>query len=141
MSEAVRRRGLFTPEAFARACDRLVSLLDATKIERAPRGADGANNYTEVPDNAARLGAVKLIIELETGKAPQSLEISMPASGTKQPTENDALLLLQANPKLAQRVLGDYLDVMKIAQKAGNLATCIELPKTTTENESGKRQR
>ena len=141
MNEAVRRRGLFTSEAFAKACERLVGLLDATKIERAPRGPDGVNNYVEVPDNAARLGAVKLIIELETGKAPQSLDITLPANGAKQPTENDALVLLKANPAMAQRVLGDYLDVMKIAQRAGNLGACIELPASTSENESGKRQR
>lgn len=141
LASPVRRRGLFTAQAFETAITTLVDLLGATKIERAPRGLDGSNNYVEVPDNATRLGAVKLMIELETGKAPQSLEINMPAGTTKQPTENDALALLQANPTLARRVIGDYLDVLKIAQKAGNVGACIELPKSTTESESVKRQR
>lgn len=141
-STPVRRRGLFTAEAFQAAIDELVALTKATKIERAPRSLDGGNNYAEVPDNATRLGAVKLIITLETGSAPQSLDINMPGSGSKIPTSNDAVALLTANPELAQRLLGDVLlNSMKKAQKAGKLGDIIEIAPSKAESESVTRQR
>ena len=130
MSSPIRRRGLFTSEVFEKALTTLDALLTATKVERAPRGPDKANDYMEVPDNTTRLQAVKLVIELETGRAPQSLEITMPAGQAKIPTSDDAAAILSANPDLLNRLLSEtVLNNMKRAQKAGRVQDAIELPK------------
>jgi hypothetical protein len=129
-SNGIRRRGLFTSEVFGKALETLEQLLAATKIERAPREPGGANNYMEVPDNTTRLQAVKLVIELETGRAPQSLEIKMPNGTAKIPTSGDAAAILAANPELLNRLLSEtVLNNMKRAQKAGKLQDVIEMPK------------
>ncbi len=130
MSSPIRRRGLFTSEVFEKALATLDQLLTATKVERAPRGPDGGNNYMEVPDNTTRLNAVKLVIELETGRAPQSLEITMPSGQAKIPTSDDAAAILAANPDLLNRLLSEtVLNNMKRAQKAGSVQDAIEMPK------------
>jgi hypothetical protein len=129
-SSPIRRRGLFTSEVFEKALSTLDQLLTASKIERAPRGPDGGHNYAEVPDNTVRLQAVKLVIELETGRAPQSLEITMPNAGAKIPTSDDAAAILAANPDLLNRLLSEtVINNMKRAQKAGRLQDVIEMPK------------
>lgn len=130
MSSPLRRRGLFTSEAFDKAQTTIVGLLTATKIERAPRGEGGANNYMEVPDNAIRFQAAKTLIELETGRAPQSLDVNMPADQAKIPTTDDAIALISLYPEFLHRILSEnVINTMKRAQKAGRMQDAIEIPK------------
>lgn len=141
-SLTIRRRGLLDEATFRLAFSRLNDCLNATKIARANGEAgNGRQAYQEVLDYPVIIQAVKLALELETGKAPQTLEISATEGGRALPTTEDAITMLNANPKLAARIFGSYLENVKKAVKSAATdvydASTGQLP----ESQSGGAQR
>lgn len=146
LAPAIRRRGLLPPAMFENAIKRLGDCLNAEKVVRA-NGAneDGRQAYQVVLDYPVIIQAVKLALELETGKAPQTLEISATEGGRALPTTEDAITMLNANPKLAARIFGSYLENVKKAVKSAATdvydASTGQLPESQSGgSQSGKGQ-
>src|SRR5689334_15062619 len=79
----VKTRGLFDQDALNAAKSKLIALTNATvsvRIGRDPK--TGGILYGEKPDNGIQLAAAIKLIELETGKAPQTIDVSAPAPGS-----------------------------------------------------------
>lgn len=129
VEDSVRRRGLFTGDALELAKTRLVGLLDATVIVRSTeKDETGRLKYKEVPDNAIRLAAAVKLIELETGKAPQTVDVATtPPGGDAQKAENPAHLLAR-NPEL----LGKILDFAAKAARKPEIVVVHEVTATPT---------
>ena len=115
----VKTRGLFEGSALALAKAKLVALMDATIIVRGvERDSRGSPLYCERPDNAIQFAAAAKIVELETGKAPQSIEVEHHGSGEAPKKPQDAVKMLMSDPALAQKIIRTYLDAVKSSQMA-----------------------
>jgi hypothetical protein len=136
----IRGRGLWSAEDLAYAKGKLRALMDATVSVRVGRDADGRIQYAEMPDNGIQLAATIKFMEFELGKAPQTIEVSHHGTGDEAKPK-DPLEMLRNNPALMRTMLEQYLGVIKMAQSP--LVHDLEPrhPQSTTENESGKRQR
>tara|TARA_R110002050_G_scaffold69003_1_gene149416 strand:+ start:769 stop:1254 length:486 start_codon:yes stop_codon:yes gene_type:complete len=120
LGASLKRRGLVPDAVFQRALARLSDCLDAKKMVRG-NGTTGAGTrtYDEMLDYPVVLSAVKLTLELETGRAPQTLDINTNTGGGKRAqTFDDAMLKLQADPVLAERIFGNMLKVVREAAKS-----------------------
>jgi hypothetical protein len=134
VEDSVRVRGLFTGDALERAKQRLVGLLDASVIVRSPEtNEDGSRKYIEVPDNAIRLAAAVKLIELETGRAPQFLDIKTSAPGSGSQQAEDPIRLLMANPALAEKLFASFVACTK-ARKESQRADRQEFKLVETES-------
>lgn len=138
----VRTRGLFPGEALERAKVRLVELLDASMIVRGTTiGADGRRDYVEVPDNAIRLAAAVRLIELETGKAPQTVDVRTQNAGPRAISPQDLLRMVLSNPGLARAVIDETVKGAKATQEHVDVGLTEETPSSPPESESGSPQR
>lgn len=115
--ESVKARGLFAGDALALAKTTLVGLLDATVVVRGiERTHEGSTIYVERPDNAIRLAAAVKIIELETGKASQSIDVQHHDNGSVATKPEDAIKMLLKNPDLMRKAVTALIDGAKRAQ-------------------------
>ncbi len=119
--ESLRTRGLFAGDVLERAKRKLEMLMEATVIVRGTeRDSKGFHCYIERPDNAIQLAAALKIVELETGKAPQAIEVmTQDQGGHAPPAPMDAVKMLTNNPALARQIIGDYIAALKQAKPTG----------------------
>src|SRR3954464_15796518 len=71
---------LITAEDDVKVVETLRGALDATVLARAPRAADGKNNYVEAPDWRVRVTAAKVLAEMKHGRPNVSIDMKVTGS-------------------------------------------------------------